>query len=104
MPHPVLAKTEAKPSNNSPGCPGGMKIYSYSLPPAYNTDVETLLETKRIVDGQWGTGPGLTENIYDWKGTMLDFTVLSSDLGSKSYIQLFLQDEILIYKNLLDSR
>lgn len=64
-----------KAASTSTGtCPFSSRIYVYPLPSRFNTDVVTLLKNTTRKDwANYRTGPGITDSIYDWKSTMLDF-------------------------------
>jgi hypothetical protein len=51
------------------------KIYIYPLPERFNTDVVDFLRTKPKTDwlGIFKTGPNITNNLTNWRTTMLDF-------------------------------
>jgi hypothetical protein len=66
-------KEEKKTTERKGVCPFEFLVYVYPLPAEYNSDVVQLLRTEEVQDGEWRTGPGLTDDVLDWRTTMLDF-------------------------------
>ena len=61
-------------SSRSKQCPFKLRVYVYPLPAKFNSmAIDILKNTTRKDWAKYRTGPGITDSIYDWKSTMLDF-------------------------------